>query len=155
MLRQLVDRAFAEEMLRVGIEYREQVDGKTELMTWKDELEPFHSLMFSERMERNATRLCNRSRLKGIDVPLRYRYDNLVLRPPGGAGTSYHQDATEHGSDRGGELQFWLALAEVKPEMGAMRFVDKSHLEGPLGSTFNVPHPDPANLRTSKHLSLP
>ena len=52
MLRQLVDRAFAEEMLRVGIEYREQVDGKTELMTWKDELEPFHSLMFSERMER-------------------------------------------------------------------------------------------------------
>ena len=91
MLRQLVDRAFAEEMLRVGIEYREQVDGKTELMTWKDELEPFHSLMFSERMERNATRLCNRSRLKGIDVPLRYRYDNLVLRPPGGAGTSYHQ----------------------------------------------------------------
>ena len=88
MLRQLVDRAFAEEMLRVGIEYREQVDGKTELMTWKDELEPFHSLMFSERMERNATRLCNRSRLKGIDVPLRYRYDNLVLRPPGNAGTS-------------------------------------------------------------------
>ena len=28
-------------------------------------------------------------------------------------------------------------LAEVTPDMGAMRFVDKSHLEGPLGSTFN------------------
>ena len=93
--------------------------------------------MFSERMAQNAQRLLDRRRLKGIDVPLRYRYDNPVLKAPGATGTSYHQDASEHGSDRGGELQFWLALAEVTPDMGAMRFVDKSHLEGPLGSTFN------------------
>ena len=41
------------------------------------------------------------------------------------------------GTDRGGELQFWLALQEVTPEMGPMRFVNKSHREGPLGSVFN------------------
>ena len=36
-----------------------------------------------------------------------------------------------------GELQFWLALEEVTPEMGPMRFINKSHREGPLGSVFN------------------
>ena len=36
-----------------------------------------------------------------------------------------------------GELQFWLALAEVPPQMSAMRFVSRSHREGPLGSVFN------------------
>ena len=40
-------------------------------------------------------------------------------------------------SDRVGELQSWLALAEVSAEMGAMRFVSRSHREGPLGSVFN------------------
>jgi hypothetical protein len=150
MLRALVDTDFAAELLAAGLAYRETVGGRTELMArpptggMADEerkgsigLEPYRSLMFSERMAQNAQRLLDRRRLKGIDVPLRYRYDNLVLKAPGAKGTSYHQDASEHGSDRGGELQFWLALAEVKPEMGAMRFVDKSHLEGPLGSTFN------------------
>ena len=47
------------------------------------------------------------------------------------------QDASEHGSDRGGELQFWLALEEVTPEMGPMRFINKSHREGSLGSVLN------------------
>ena len=37
----------------------------------------------------------------------------------------------------GGELQFWLALEEVTPEMGPMRFINRSHREGPLGSVFN------------------
>lgn len=41
------------------------------------------------------------------------------------------------GTDRGGELQFWLALEEVTPDMGPMRFINKSHREGPLGSVFN------------------
>ena len=49
-------------------------------------------------------------------------------------GSRYHQDASEQGSDRVGEVQFWLALSEVTPEMGPMRFVDRSHREGPLGS---------------------
>ena len=79
----------------------------------------------------------NRKRFKGEDVPLRYRVDIFQNKPPGAAGSVYHQDSSEHGSDRVGELQFWLALAEVTPEMGAMRFVSRSHREGPLGSVFN------------------
>ena len=100
MLRRLVAPEFAEKLLEVGLSHREATDGHTELMTRDASLEPYRSFMFSERMEANATRLCDRRRLKGIDVPLRYRYDNLVLKPPGGKGTSWHQDASEHGSDR-------------------------------------------------------
>jgi ectoine hydroxylase-related dioxygenase (phytanoyl-CoA dioxygenase family) len=72
-----------------------------------------------------------------VDIPLRYRIDLLLQKSPGAAGSTYHQDSSEHGSDRVGELQFWLALAEVTAEMGAMRFVNRSHREGPLGSVFN------------------
>ena len=133
--------------------------------------EPFHSLMFSQRMARNAQRLCDREpaqpasqpvlshaadykraclligkRLKGADVPMRYRIDIFGERPPGGAGATPHQDACEHGSDRVGELQFWLALAAVSPEMGAMRFVNASHKEGPLGSVFNGDEDDEVPL---------
>ena len=79
MLRRLVAPEFAETLLEVGLAHREATDGHTELMTRDASLEPYRSFMFSERMEANATRLCDRKRLKGIDVPLRYRYDNLVL----------------------------------------------------------------------------
>ena len=60
-------------------------------------------------MTNNATRLVDRKRLKGVDIPLRHRVDILNTRPPGGKGATYHQDSSEHGSDRVGELQFWLA----------------------------------------------
>ena len=141
-MRQLVAPEFATELLRVGQEWRERNSTETGSskptvgLALEEGAEPFRSFMFSERMSRNATRLVNRKRLKGVDVPLRYRIDIVILKSPGAAGSTYHQDSSEHGSDRVGELQFWLALAEVTPEMGAMRFVSRSHREGPLGSVF-------------------
>ncbi len=143
MMKQLVAPEFATELLRVGQEWRQRREkevgpGKASVGLALDETaEPFRSFMFSQRMAKNATRLVNRKRLKGVDIPLRYRIDLLLLKPPGAAGATYHQDASEHGSDRVGELQFWLALAEVTAEMSAMRFVNRSHREGPLGSVFN------------------
>ncbi len=143
MMPRLVAPEFAAELLRVGREWaernREEIGpGKPVAgLARNQETEPFRSFMFSERMAQNATRLVNRKRLKGVDVPLRYRIDLLLNRRPGAAGSTYHQDSSEHGSDRVGELQFWLALAEVPPERGAMRFVSRSHREGPLGSVFN------------------
>ena len=139
MMRQLVAPEFAAELLRVGQEWSERSGKETgprSGLAREEGAEPFRSFMFSERMSQNAMRLVNRKRLKGVDVPLRYRID-LLQKLPGAAGSTYHQDSSEHGSDRVGELQFWLALAEVTPEMGAMRFVSRSHREGPLGSVFN------------------
>ena len=133
MMKNLVDPGFASELLAVGqawIERRgEKTKGRTALAR-EENTEPFRSFMFSEIMSQNASRLVNRNRLKGIDVPLHYRNDVFGLKKPGAPGTVYHQDSCEHGSDRVGELQFWLALAEVAPEMGAMRFVNRSHREG-------------------------
>lgn len=142
MMKQLVDPAFATTLLRIGQEWledkkKEEAPRPNAGLALQERAEPFRSFMFSERMSKNATRLVNRKRLKGVDVPLRYRIDLLLLKPPGEAGSTYHQDSAEHGSDRVGELQFWLALAAVSAEMGAMRFVNRSHREGPLGSVFN------------------
>ena len=142
MMKQLLTRDFAGKLLHVGQEWMES--NGTDMGRRKrapglarQEDTPFRSLMFSARMARNATRLVNRKRLKGVDVPLRYRTDILQQRNPGCAGAPYHQDSSEHGSDRVGELQFWMALAEVTPEMSAMRFVSRSHREGPLGAVLN------------------
>ena len=139
IMKQLVDPDFASELLRVGQAWRERKSDESPAagLAKQEDTEPYRSFMFSKRMAANATRLVNRKRRKGVDVPLRYRVDILVLKPPGAAGSTYHQDSAEHGSDRVGELQFWLALAEVSAEMGAMRFVSRSHREGPLGSVFN------------------
>ena len=143
MMKQLVDPDFAAECLRVGQQWSSTQgdgDGLPKSITGlalHEDAEPFRSFMFSERMAQNAMRLVDRKRLKGVDVPLRYRTDILILKSPGAAGSTYHQDSAEHGSDRVGELQFWLALAAVEPEMGAMRFVSRSHREGPLGAVFN------------------
>jgi ectoine hydroxylase-related dioxygenase (phytanoyl-CoA dioxygenase family) len=100
-------------------------------------VEPYRSLMFDETMAQNAQRLAGRRRFTERDVPLRYRVDLIANKAPGGGGTTYHQDSAEHGSDRIGEMQFWLALVEITPAMGSMRFLPGVQREGPLGSVFN------------------
>jgi hypothetical protein len=135
----LITPEFAAELLRAGRAWHERHGKSTtawSAMAIQPDAEPFGSFMFSSLMGRNAQRLVNRARLSGVDVPLRYRNDHFVERGRGSNGSSYHQDSAEHGSDRAGELQFWLALAEVTPEMGAMRFVTGSHREGPLGAVL-------------------
>ena len=156
MMRGLVDPAFAANMLRVARELGAAADKDLPPAALaKRGVEPFHSFMFSQRMSSNAAKLVNRRRLKGVDVPMRYRMDFMIKKPKGQPdmrnanparptagyhpvyGTGFHQDSSEHGSDRVGELQFWMALAEVTPEMGPMRFINRTHREGPLGSVFN------------------
>ena len=142
MMKQLVAPELATKLQSVAQERRDRpakegAGSPAVHLAMAEEAEPYRSFMFSERMSQNAMRLVNKKRLKGVDVALRYRIDMHILKPPGAAGSIYHQDSSEHGSDRVGELQFWLALEEVTPEMGAMRFVSRSHREGPLGSVFN------------------
>ena len=102
MLRELVDPAFAAEMLRALYEAGAKEDPPALFPAGhpaKGGLEPFRSFMFSQRMSSNAARLVNRRRLKGVDVPLRWRQDIPVLKPKGqapstephGFGTGYHQ----------------------------------------------------------------
>jgi hypothetical protein len=155
MMRRLVEPSFAAEMLQALRASEADFGGHPALFG----IEPFRSFMFSRRMSSNAAKLVNRVRLKGVDVPMRWRQDTTsptgVTKPRGQRpseemppetqhrdkngvllGSGFHCDSAEHGSDRVGELQFWLALAEVTPEMGPMRFINRSHREI-LGSVFN------------------
>jgi Phytanoyl-CoA dioxygenase (PhyH) len=47
--------------------------------------------------------------------------------------TPWHQDYGPVPWDRGGGIQFWLALSEITPEMGSMQHLTGSHREPPLG----------------------
>lgn len=155
MMRRLVEPSFAGEMLQALRACDADFGGHPARFG----VEPFRSFMFSRRMSSNAAKLVNRARLKGVDVPMRWRQDTTtptgVTKGRGQTsseemppelqhrdknsvllGSGFHCDSAEHGSDRVGELQFWLALAEVTPEMGPMRFINKSHREI-LGSVFN------------------
>ena len=111
-------------------------------------VEPFVGLVLSEKMGKNARRLINRQRLTDRSIPIRYRYDGLLCKEPGGGpsaddghadgSTPYHQDIPDHGPDRVGELNIWLALAPVTPEMGSMRFLTGAHREGGLGAGVSL-----------------
>jgi ectoine hydroxylase-related dioxygenase (phytanoyl-CoA dioxygenase family) len=106
--------------------------------------EPFASLVQGEPMGRAAHRLVNRARMSDAEIPTRFLDDLVWCKNPGGTGSTYHQDSGVEGADRIGRINFWVALEEVTPEMGAMRFVTKSHREGPLGwpDTFASDNPE-------------
>lgn len=47
--------------------------------------------------------------------------------------TPWHQDFAALPWDRGGAVQFWMALTEITPEMGSMQHLSGSHREPPRG----------------------
>jgi hypothetical protein len=98
-----------------------------------DEL--FRSFRLSPVSGRNAARLFRR------DMQIRTVTDLLAVKMPaskqdtvgrGADVTAWHQD---HGATpvRGSSLAFWVALAEVTPEMGSVQFYEGSHRLGQMG----------------------
>src|SRR5262249_11396262 len=96
-------------------------------------VDPFPQVALGEPMARVAHRLIDRARLTDALIPTQFLDDLVWCREPGCQGTQYHQDSGVEGVDRVRRLSFWVALDEVTPDMGAMRFVTGSHREGPLG----------------------
>lgn len=96
-----------------------------------DHAEPFHSLVFSKQLGRAAQRLLAK------DVPVQYSSDLLACKMPagnrGGQATNWHQDFPIFPFDRYGSLAFWIALNDLPPERGTMRFLSGSQREGPIG----------------------
>lgn len=98
----------------------------------RDEMvEPFASLNRSPDIGRNAQRFMRRN------VPIGFHADMLAVKMPSGDASSrvtgYHQDFPNFPLDRAGLLTFWIALEDMTPDMGVMRFFSGSHHEGPLG----------------------
>ena len=96
-----------------------------------DRAEPFASLAFSPQTCRAAWRLIGRN------VPLRYGSDMLTCKHAvgysGSSATPWHQDGVFIPHDRSGALSIWIALNDMEPRMGTLRFLSKSHREGPAG----------------------
>jgi ectoine hydroxylase-related dioxygenase (phytanoyl-CoA dioxygenase family) len=73
--------------------------------------------------------------LLGCD-PVQHFRSSIFAKDPevaGGTATSLHQDYPYEPFDRSRSLTIWLALMDLVPEMGTLRFVDGSHRFGVLG----------------------
>lgn len=60
-------------------------------------------------------------------------HDISFFQRVGSSGTPFHQDYSYQPFDRKGCLTLWIALVDLTPEMGPLRYLRGSHLEGPLG----------------------
>lgn len=105
------------------------------------------------------------ARLSGVR-PMRLVTDQVIIKLPEwtsgqdlikGPGnlvytsqTPWHQDFCSLPWDRAGGIQFWLALTEITPEMGAIQYLTGSHREPPLGAvqypserqSLEIAHPE-------------
>ena len=119
---------------------RADVDPAT--MLWQDRHDVieedacFASVGLSARMGENAQRLLRRNvgillqtNLLAVKIGTKQSADS-----PGSPPTGFHQDGPSLPLDRAGRIAFWIALDSITPEMGPMRFVDRSHRLGSLGN---------------------
>lgn len=101
-------------------------------------MNPFPELALSPEMGSIASRLINRCRLTDERIPIRCLGGVLFCKVGGsslsGRELPYHQDGPAFKIDRPGLVTVWVALDEVTPEQGAMRFMEGSHTEGSLGT---------------------
>lgn len=103
-------------------------------------VDPFHSFNFSDEIGQTAHRIMNRIRLTDEPIGVRYCEDTIIYKPPheedvDSFGMGYHQDQHTFGADRVGGFNLWIAIDEVRPEQGGMRFLTGSHRAGDLGTS--------------------
>ena len=148
-LRELVDPQIAEEMRALVASLPRPGAGATGRTDYQERLfleyahlsrrhEVFRSIAHSPQLARNASRL-----MRG-NPDVKLFVDEVLLKESvtaKGANkpTGYHQDAPSFPIDRSGTLSFWIALVDVPPEMGSMRFFNGSHRFGTLGKAFVRP----------------
>jgi ectoine hydroxylase-related dioxygenase (phytanoyl-CoA dioxygenase family) len=122
----------------------------------RDGIEPFRTVTLSNEMGRVAHTLINRARLSDVDVPIQYHSDSVWCKEPGASGTGFHQDDSVRPGDRPGVFNMWMALDEVTPDMGALRFLTGVHREGPLGHVRRPidPRLDEETKRTRSELGV-
>jgi ectoine hydroxylase-related dioxygenase (phytanoyl-CoA dioxygenase family) len=96
-------------------------------------VEPFRTLIYSTAIGAAAQRFIAR------EVGVRFSADIVACKMPagqaGGAPTDSHQDISSLPFDRVGPLTFWIALNDMPPERGVMRFLSGSQRAGNLGRT--------------------
>jgi ectoine hydroxylase-related dioxygenase (phytanoyl-CoA dioxygenase family) len=118
-----------ESAIREGVDY-ETVWFNDYHFPAREGREPFASLTYAPDLGRNTQLFLERP------IAVRHYSDMLAVKLPSskekGAPTHAHQDGGIQ-FDRIGKTTFWIALNEIPPERGAMRFYSGSQKEGPLG----------------------
>ena len=98
---------------------------------------PFHELVLSEAMGRAASKLIGRRRLTDTVIPIRalghLLFCKMGSQDTGSKEIGFHQDGSAYKVDRAGLVTIWIALDDLKPEQGTMRFLEGSHKEASLG----------------------
>jgi ectoine hydroxylase-related dioxygenase (phytanoyl-CoA dioxygenase family) len=145
-LPELVSRDFAAELLSAAKEHmpppREGSGNRNFGPLAVDGYEPFRTFAFSREVATVAHDLIDRQRITHAQVPIQFHSDLIWCKGPGANGTEFHQDNSIRPADRPGVFNMWMALDEVTPGMGGMRFLDGVHREGPLGLEHFPPPPD-------------
>lgn len=133
----LIGESGSETQMREGVDFISNWWHDRHFMA-RDQIEPFATLSYSEPMALNA------QALMGRDVGVRHFNDLVACKGPAALGhkrTSWHQDYPDSPFDRVGALGFWIALNDVPPERGSLRFYSGSHKLGPLGVPSPAPQP--------------
>jgi ectoine hydroxylase-related dioxygenase (phytanoyl-CoA dioxygenase family) len=89
------------------------------------------------------------------EIPTRYLDDLIWCKDPGAGRTGYHQDSCVEGADRIGRVNFWVALNEITPDMGSVRYCSRSHRAGPFGWYHGDDDPDPGDERDPLFTAYP
>lgn len=99
--------------------------------------------------ELGTSRLIAGACVKLMDVPEALLVqDSSYFKPAFGGETSFHQDFPFLPFDRTGSLTIWIALIDIAPDMGPLRYLEGSHRLGPLGRFMGAdPRDDYAQLR--------
>lgn len=152
----LVDRVLSEVRAKMGVDAaREGADSRGDMMSphlkalWQEwenatqESELLRSVALSAPMARVAMRMLG-------DRAARFFGDDVLCKLPAareGSNTPWHQDFPYMAFDRCGVLTIWIALVDIPPEMGTMRFLSGSKRSGPLGRVVHRPGEDLVSLR--------
>ncbi|WP_213576560.1 phytanoyl-CoA dioxygenase family protein [Rhodococcus sp. USK13] len=106
-------------------------------MAWTEDW--FRDLALSPRMSNLALDLLDRP--EGLFI------HDMTFTKPGneGAPTPFHQDFPFWPFDRQGAFTIWIALTDLTPDMGILKFMPGSHREGPLGRFSRAPGDDIRN----------
>jgi hypothetical protein len=59
--------------------------------------------------------------------------DISFFKPGPGTPTAMHQDYASWPFDRKGQINVWIALVDMSPDMGSLQYIEGSHKAGPLG----------------------
>jgi ectoine hydroxylase-related dioxygenase (phytanoyl-CoA dioxygenase family) len=93
-------------------------------MAWRDPA--FLEIATSRRVSSAATVLMRQESVLFVE-------DVSFFKPARGSPSRFHQDFAYWPFDRKGTITIWVALVDMSEDMGPLRYLEGSHLEGPLG----------------------